>query len=51
MDPASVDTIRQILEDHDVAYFLSSQEFEELVSKLENRENIMIMDRAPDKKA
>ncbi len=45
MDPADIPTIRQILDDHDVAFYLGNIEFELLLTELENRENIMITDR------
>lgn len=44
MDAADIDTIRTILADHGIDDMLTGSEFEELASKLETRESMMVQD-------
>jgi len=45
--PEDIPTIREILEDADISFFLSENEFEQLVSILEDRENRMVTEIGP----
>ncbi len=45
MDPEDVPTLREILDDNDVEFYLGEDAYQSLLTALENRELIVISDR------